>query len=817
MKNQLIAVQSIHLVEITQSKTHSPLQKNMSRLSLPYLILFLLTTNPALSAQPQASSENRLDQGLDWSPCAVQGCTNAARTGCTGAADVQGCTNAAGTGCTTKAPPRLVPPGLLDYIYLEADDLELDREQDEIRLNGNCALRKNDTYLEAGRIVYQEQLRNARLYDGIYLEQPGLRLSADQGEFQLTDDKGWLSNVEFRIPEPKARGQARHTEILSKTESRHEDASFTTCPPGYSDWSIGASELDIDKETGWGDAYHAVLKLGGLPVLYSPYLTFPVDDRRKSGLLLPSWGSSSDLGTEFSIPYYLNLAPAYDATITPRWMSRRGLMMGGEFRFLTEHQQGTLSGEFLNDQVDSTKHDNKRSAFKIRHASQPFTGLSTRIDYSEVSDMSYLDDFSTGLEYSSTRYLDRIAEVNYQQGNWRMGGRLQNFQTIDKSIAPAGYPYTLLPRLTLGYQRLFDQFNTDLGLDSEYTYFEHDILLTGQRLRLAPSVGLKGSRPWGYLAPRLTLRHVSYRLDEPETATELETSPAFTVPTFSLDSGLVFERDSGWFGTAATQTLEPRLYYLYTPYEDQSEAPDFDTADLEISFANLFRDNRFSGGDRVGDANQLSLGITTRWLDNDTGLERLRASIGQIYYFWDRQVQLIGEPAEATESAVAAELSARLGKNWSSSLNLRWDPQQDERQIDKGRIGLHYRSPEQQLFNISYNYSDQGNDLTKIEDIDLSFYWQFGHSYTLIGSWKRSLFHKRDLNRVLGIGYSGRCCWSLTALYQHYVKETDLDTNNEQEANTRFMLQLELRGLGFLGKDFRQTLKESIYGYQPEQ
>ncbi|MEN8177142.1 MAG: LPS-assembly protein LptD [Pseudomonadota bacterium] len=766
----------------------------MSRLSLTQLtILYLCCASPSLIAENLTEQNQRLDLGIDWG------------YGCTSAEPVDS--------GTRKILAPIIPQGRPGFIYLEADNAELDQQQDELRLNGDSALRKSDTYLEADQIIYHRQPGNAVLHDDIYLEQPGIRLTADQGQFELASDHGWLSNVEFRLPEHKARGNAQRAEMLSKSKSRYTDASFTTCPPGYSDWSIGASELEIDQETGWGDAYHAVLRLGSLPVLYSPYFTFPVDDRRKSGLLLPSWGSSRDLGTEFSIPYYLNLAPDYDATITPRWMSRRGLMLGGEVRFLTEHQRGALSGELLNDKVESDEHDSRRSAFKLHHTSQPFKGLNTRIDYTEVSDKEYLDDFSTGLETSSTRHLERIAEVNYLTGDWRLNGRLQDFQTVDKSLATISYPYSLLPRLSLGYNKLFERFNSDVKIDSEYTYFEHDTKPTGQRLRLMPSAGLKLSRPWGYLAPRLTLNHVAYQLDETDT----EQSPSFTAPTLSLDSGLVFERDSSWFGNAATQTLEPRLYYLYAPFEDQIDAPDFDTADLELSFANLFKDNRFSGGDRVGDANQLALGITSRWLENDTGLERLRASIGQIFYYWDREVQLTGDTQEQSSSAIVAELSSRLSTNWRSSLNLRWDPQQDEKQIDKGRIGIHYRSPEQQLFNVSYNYSDQGNDKTKIEDIDLSFYWQFGHSYTLLGDWKHSLFHKRDLNRVVGLGYSGRCCWSLTAVYQQYINETDLDENIDQEADTRFMLQLELRGLGFLGRDIRQTLKDSIYGYRPEQ
>ncbi|MDJ0806267.1 MAG: LPS-assembly protein LptD, partial [Gammaproteobacteria bacterium] len=625
----------------------------MSRLSLNHCLI-LIYLPASLSAGNLATHEPRLNEGLDWGP----GCHTAAHS-------------------QHRHHPT-IPAGRLDFIYLESDALEIDQMQDRMDLRGKGMLRKNDTYLEADEIIYHRQPGNVWLNGAIYLEQPGIRLTADEGFLKPTNDQGWLSNVEFRLPEHLARGHAERVDMLSQARSRFADARFTTCPPGNHDWSIGASEMEIDRESGWGNAYHAVLRFGDLPVLYTPYISFPVDDRRKSGLLLPSWGNSNDLGAEFTLPYYLNLAPNYDATLTPRWMSRRGLMLGGEFRFMTAHQRATLSGETLDDKVTSDEHDSRRSAFRIRHTSQPFMGLNTRIDYKEVSDRDYLDDFSSGLEFSSTRHLERIAEANYVSGNWRLNGRLQDFQTVDKSIAPNSYPYSLLPRLTLNYQKLLDRLNTDLRLDSEYTRFDHDTELTGQRLRLVPSAGLKWSRPWGHLTPRLSLQHVAYRLSE-AADTETESSPSFTVPTFSLDSGLVFERDSRWFGEAATQTLEPRLFYLYVPFQEQADAPDFDTADLELSFANLFKENRFTGGDRVGDANQLALGITSRWLENDSGLERLRASIGQIFYLRDREVQLTGGTEEQSESAVVAELSTRLGSHWRTSLNLRWDPHKAER------------------------------------------------------------------------------------------------------------------------------------------
>ena len=759
----------------------------MNRLcALPIpLVLWSVLATSALWADG-LEQEQRIDRGLDWGPCTRAG--------------------------LSEPVPPLIEPGATGVSYMDADSAEYDHVQRIVRLN-QAAVRQDDTYLEAGKVIYHQASRVTELEQAIYLEQPGLRLTSDQGQMDLDDNTGWFSDVEYRLPEGQARGSAERMDILSTTQSEYRQVMFTTCPPGSRDWSLRAKKIEIDQENGWGNARHAVLRLGKLPILYSPYFSFPIDDRRKTGFLFPTWGSSKDLGTEFSIPYYLNLAPDYDATLTPRWMSRRGVMLGGEIRFLGERQNGTLSGETLNDKVQSDLHDSRRSAIRVTHRSNPLQGLNTRINYVEVSDMQYLDDFSSGIDNSSTRYLERIAQADYRTGNWSFTSQVQDFQTVDATLLPAEYPYSLMPRLAANYRLLSDFLHSDLGLNGEYTYFSHDTLVTGQRVRFNPILGLQlFRRPWGYLSPRLTLNVANYQLEE--TDSNPHTTPSYSVPTLSLDSGLVFERDSGWFGNAATQTLEPRLHYLYAPYEDQSDIPDFDTSELEVNFANLFKDNRFIGGDRVGDANQIALGITTRWLENDTGLERLRASIGQSFYFQDRQVQLDGLPPEQrTASPVVAELSSQLGSKWRTSLNLRWDPELDEKQIDKGRIGLHYRDPKQRLFNISYNYDTTNN----IEDLDLSFYWRFNYRFTMLGAWKHSLLYSRDLNRVAGFEYGGRCCWRLRAVYQEYVNETDLDQNIDQAADVRFMLQLELRGLGALGQDVGQTLRESIYGYQSEQ
>lgn len=714
--------------------------------------------------------------------------------------------------CNPAGPPHDLtmpsPPLPIDKPQLEADEATFDQQADRGVLEGSVRLWQPDRYAEADRVIYHQSTATADLFGNLFVEQSGLRLTADTGYLELDESRGWLTDAEFRLTERNARGSADKAEMLNKDLSRYDQVIYTTCPPGRRDWYFKASELDIDLAGGWGSAKHARLHLGPIPILYAPYFTFPVDDRRMTGFLVPAIGSSNRLGTELETPYYFNLAPNYDATLSPRWMSKRGMMLGGEFRYLSEQQQAVVRGEILpDDKVESTKHGNERRAFQFTHSSRLAPGLTTRIDTSAVSDDDYLDDFGTGLAITSTRHLERVGEVVYRQGPLRLTGRLQSFQTIDESLSPTSHPYRRLPQLLARYTDFFADETLDFNLITEYTDFRHDTLINGERFTFKPAISLTMRRSWGHLIPRISLNYATYRLDEEDSPTD--PSPDYFVPAFSLDSGLVFERETSWFGDAAFQTLEPRLYYLHAPFDDQSDIPDFDTADLDLTFNNLFRENRFSGSDRFGDANQISLGITTRWLDAENGLERLRASIGQIYYQQDREVQLTGAVENNPSSSVVAEAAARIGRYWSSTLTVRRDPHLEEKNIDRGRLGIHYRTPKQHLLNLDYNFNRD-----TIKDLDLSFNWPFNHKITLSGKWKYSYLYERNVNRILGLEYGGACCWKLRALYQRYIADEDIA---ELEEDTRFLLQLELTGLGALGSTVDETFEEHIYGYRADQ
>ncbi len=742
---------------------------------MPFLrLLSLLLFLPTILI---ADETPRVDQGLVWDACR-----------------------------NSEVPPIPEPPPAPnpdEPVQMSADHVDYDQPKSQTDLAGSVQLWHYDAYAEADRLTYRADTRAAELFGNLFIQQPGLRIGASQGYLEVDNDRGWLLDTEFRLTDRLARGEAQRIDLKDRFRSVYQDASFTTCAPGKNDWRLVASELKIDREEGWGSATHARLHLGGVPILYLPYFTFPVDNRRKTGFLMPTGGSSNRLGTDIQTPYYLNLAPNYDATLTPRWMSKRGLMMGAELRYLGEWQRAEISGEILpNDQVADPARDNERRALRFYHVSRPAPGLVTHIETNSVSDNEYLNDFGTNLAMTSTRNLERVGEVRYRQGGWLMLGRVQTFQTVDETLSQSERPYRRLPQLyTRGTSRS-RPFGLAFDFIGEYTDFKHDTLTNGERLILRPSVELPMRRSWGHLVPRLSLNYGGYRLDREE-----QTTPDYFVPAFSLDSGLVFERETDWFGTDAYQTLEPRFYYLYADYDDQSTIPDFDTADLDLKYASLFRENRFTGNDRFGDANQLAFGLTSRWLQADNGMERLRGSIGQIYYAQDREVQLTGSTEENPSSALVAEVSARLDQSWRSTLSVRRNPHRETNKVDKGRFTLRYHSVQHDLFNIDYNYSRN-----TIRDLDISFYKSLGRQVSLFGKWKHSYLYERNMNRILGFEYGGRCCWTLRSFYQRYVANEDKD----EPEDSRFMLQLELRGLGALGQAADNELRETIYGYTNE-
>jgi len=694
-----------------------------------------------------------------------------------------------------------------EQTVLESDAADFYVNEETGDLTGSVTARRGNRLIEADKAHYDNIKETLDLEGNIYFEEPGLRMTATEAHIDLGARKGDLENVEYRVVEHSGRGTASSARIESADLSHYKKINYTTCAPGNNDWLLEAGELDIDQESGTGTARHARLGLGGVPLFYLPYISFPIDDRRKSGFLVPTLGVDDRSGWNVATPYYINIAPDMDATVTPRYFSKRGFMLGGEYRYLTEKHSGEVRGEVIPDDSEAPDEDSStRGAFSYQGRGTPAKrwGWETNINY--VSDDQYLGDFGNNISLTSTRNIERRGDITYTGDGWDLLGRLQYYQTVDETIPPELKPYSRMPQLLFSLDKPDQAFGLTYDMRAEYVHFNHseDSMVKGQRVDLRPGISLPMLQPWGFLIPKASLRYTTYSLEE-QTA-GLSDSPDRTVGTFSMDGGLVFDRQSNWLGQDATHTLEPRLFYLYTPEVDQDDLPVFDTSVNDFSFASLFRENRFSGVDRVGDANQLSLALTSRTFTNESGEELFRASIGQIYYFRDRKVRLVPgqDPLTDNSSPVVGELAARLGRDWRTTAGLQWDPHADGKNIDKGSASVHYRDPENRVLNLSYRFT---RDL--VDQTDLSGRWPLGSNLHVVGRWIYSFRQEETTTAFAGFEYD-TCCWKARFVAQQLL------TNIEEDPRTSFFVQVELKGLAKIGHGVDEYLEDNIIGYRTD-
>jgi LPS-assembly protein len=577
-----------------------------------------------------------------------------------------------------------------------------------------------------------------------------------------------------------------------------KDVSYTTCPVNSTDWEIFAEQVDLDQEEGRGVARNAKVELKGVPILWTPWLSFPLDDRRKSGLLVPSFGITEETGIDISTPYYWNIAPDKDATIVPRFMSDRGVMLGGEFRYKNSNNRGTLTGEYL--PRDNEFNNEDRYLVGFRHRGNPLPRLETSIKASEVSDDFYFDDFGKNLVQTSQTNLERTAAAAYHGRGWNLGLMVQNYQTIDPTISPKKRPYEQLPRVVFDTAPAGRLLGLKFDANAEANFFKHsgNTLVEGSRFDIQPRISLPINRPGWYVDPAVSVRYTAYNLDN--TAAGENTSPSRTTPVVSLDAGSFFERNSRWGNTDFVQTLEPRLFYLYVPDEDQDDIPIFDTSDYDFNFWTLFRENRFSGPDRMGDANQLALALTSRFLNPASGVQQFSLSIGSLLYFQDRDVTLPGEPIETDSSSnIIGEMTLALTHNWSAKAETQWNPHDSE--FDRNGLHLQYRKGSRQLVNLAYRYRRGIQEQT-----DISMLWPLGKSWHLVGRWYYSLLDNTTLEAMGGLGYES-CCWSVQLVGSSFVR------NLNSRSNAIF-LQVELKGLGNLVNTVDKALERGILGYE---
>ncbi len=692
-------------------------------------------------------------------------------------------------------------------VDIAADRADYDRGSEVINLEGGVAITQGTQHLEADRSSYDRKTGAVNATGNVYLDYPGARLQADTVDYNLQTRHGAMQGVRYRLSgSANLRGTAGTAELLPGELTRYHDVTYTTCPPGNYDWTIRARDLELNHPDGLGTARGAQLRFGEVPVFYTPYLRFPIDDRRRSGLLIPTIGSSNDTGLDLTLPYYWNIAPNLDATFYPRFMSTRGLMLGAQVRGLTSNQRAEIEGEIL-PHDDADPKAGARGGLRVTQTGTFGGHWATAIDVSSVSDAQFLADFGNRLDVTSQRNLSQRGSLSYSGQGYSVLTWLQNFQTVDPTLPPNDRPYTQLPHVELAVtpRRLGP---AELAFDGRYDYFDHATKVHGSRGVLLPSLRFPLRRSYGFMIPRVRLFATGYELVETEPETPAQQS--FLIPSLDLDTGLLFDRDTQWFGQGALQTLEPRLYYVRTPYDNQSDTPLFDTTELDFSFASLFRPNRFTGYDRIGDENRLTLGLTSRTLGNQSGREWLRVSLGQVLFFDPRRVQLTGVTVdETTTSSVAGELATNPTAGFIARASFQWDPNLAEDQWEKRVLQLRYAPGDDRVVNLAYRYNLGQTESERYENTDLSFRLPLTRQVGLVGRWLYSLLDNDTVDAFAGIEF-GRCCWRLRILGRR------LKTSADSVGNTSIMLQLELAGLGSLGNKIDKLLERGIYGYESD-
>jgi LPS-assembly protein len=663
-------------------------------------------------------------------------------------------------------------------VDVKADDAQLVENGTSV-FTGNVEVNRSGQQLKANRATYDQNSGGISAQGDVMIRDSEIILNAEQGEWSMTDDKGTLIDAEYRLKEMHARGEASHVHRQGKTRTKLKSATYTTCSPGDDAWLLQASKVDLNHTEAVGSAQNVVVRLGGVPVFYTPYISFPLSDERKSGFLTPSLGSSDETGFDVSTPYYWNISPNMDATLTPRYMSDRGLLLSSEFRYLTDNSEGKLDAGFLGsdslknsgDDLNSNYHEDRKH---FTWQNRSYLGRwSSNLDYNYVSDDEYLEDFGSNLSIASTTHLNRNLDVSYSGNNWNFLGRVQGYQTL----TDVSKPYQRLPQLKLTALLPDQMMGMTYGLTTEYVDFDHDTNVAGQRFNIEPSVSLPWRSAAAFVTPRVALNHTRYDLDKNVT-TNIDKTPTRTVPITSLDSGLFFERELSFAGDGFIQTLEPRAFYLYVPNRDQDDIPDFDTSLRTFNMGQLFSYDRFSGTDRIGDANQLSLALTSRFINQKTGRENVRLSLGQIRYFRDRKVSLGSTTYDAnrSDSDMVAEMAASLAKQWTLRGEIQWNPHGNTSNMSA--LSLRYRGDNGSLFNVSHRYRrDNITSSRGLEQIDISTKVPINRQWNIVGRLYRSLKDTTTLETLAGIEYDS-CCWASRLAVRDYVNDVSDDERN---------------------------------------
>ena len=729
------------------------------------------------------------------------------------------------------------------------DQLPTDIEGDQLsgtsvipQYQGNVALKRGDQFMGTDNLRFDTETGNYIADGNVRYSDSSIRLTAKRAEGNQETDSHKISDIRYQLVSRRGNGSADSIDLQGSVGQMHR-STYTTCDPSQPVWKLAAPQIEVDNDEGFGTARNAVLRVGKVPVMYMPWFKFPIDDRRLTGLLYPKLSLSGRNGFDYAQPIYFNLAPNYDDTLTPRWMSRRGLMLDNEFRYLYGGGRGQLDTEWM-------PHDSLRDRERGKVVFSGYHNIDShwqaRASLAWVSDERYMEDFANRLLGVTASNLQSTAGLYGTGRTWTAGLMADHWQLTDYTLTEAALPYSRQPRLFGTWDDSFGRW-FQAGVYAEAVRFTHDDIhgktivdgeyvrdgsLTrmdgGSRLDIKPYVSMPLAGAAWYITPTLAWRYTAYDLDrgladsirrnqlvadgiDPATATPEQlrgnTTPHRSLPIASLDMGLFFDRETEIGGKSYLHTLEPRLFYLNTPYRDQRDLPLFDTRAFTFSWGQLFRDSRFTGADRQNDANQLTTALTTRLIRQADGREKLSASIGQISYFDDSRTTLGSGDAivQQGNSAWVADVNWAINDRWTLGSTYQWNPKY--RKEDLASVRARYLMPGDGVVNLTYRYRrNPSTNVDQLKQADLSFLYPINPRWSIVGRYYYSMLDNKPLEIIGGVQWDS-CCLAVRALARRYVR------NREGDMNNSLQVEFVLKGLSSVGQDTDRTLRRAILGY----
>ena len=701
-------------------------------------------------------------------------------------------------------------------IRLSADAADV-AEGGASRLSGNVRVEQGGRLLASDELVYDQADQVLEATGNVKFWGDGVFVAGDRARAEIENESITVEPVTaFMLEAKQGHGRAADIRTVGTERMTANDVTYTTCDPGDSgdpDWRLTASRVEFDRAEDTGVARNTWIELSGQRVFYLPWISFPLSSQRKSGFLTPTWGAGRSSGVELTTPYYFNLAPNRDATLAARAMSDRGVQAQGELRFLSRTWGfSRLAAEVL---PYDAEFDDDRTAFDLAHRHAWADRWSTDARLEWVSDPEYLQDLGTDLSQTSRTHLPRRFDASYRGDDWDALIRFEDFQTLDRTILAHERPYARLPQVLVWTNAPERNRTLNFHATAELAYFDRRSLTTGARADLRPSLSYPIRDAGTFVTPKAALHITRYDLNRTDAEASLDDRPLRVVPSFSLDGGMFFERPVALDSRSLTHTIEPRLYYLLAPFSRQDDLPNFDTSRSSFSFDHLFRENRFSGGDRMGDASQLTLAVTSRLLD-ERGGELARASLGQIRYFRDRKVVLdeADGPETTDASDLVAELEARPARKWRLRASLQYDT--DASRADKNAVHVRYQQDRRSVVNAAYRLVRDTGPEEAVEQADLSFAWPIGSHWRAIGRWSFALDEdaERTLEAFGGLAYES-CCLAFRAVARRFLSNAGASDSEDRYSNGLF-LQLELKGLTGSGGRPDARFTRSIPGYENE-